>query len=38
MFTSSRRFDGVKMKPHTGEMADNDLLAEQADKIRAALG
>ena len=32
------RFDGVKMKPHTGEMADNDLLAEQADKIRAALG
>lgn len=31
------RFDGVKMKPHTGEMADNDLLAEQADKIRAAL-
>ncbi len=31
------RFDGVKLKPHTGEMADNDLLAEQADKIRAAL-
>ncbi|MBO6894307.1 MAG: HIT family protein [Roseibium sp.] len=31
------RFDGVKLKPHTGEMADNDLLAEQAEKIRSAL-
>jgi len=31
------RFDGVSLKPHTGEMADNDLLAGQADKIRAAL-
>ncbi|MCV0427714.1 MAG: HIT family protein [Roseibium sp.] len=31
------RFDGVSLKPHTGEMADNDLLAEQAAKIRAAL-
>ncbi|CTQ54894.1 HIT-like protein [Roseibium album] len=32
------RFNGVSLKPHTGEMADNDLLAEQAAKIRAALG
>jgi histidine triad (HIT) family protein len=31
------RFNGVSLKPHTGEMADNDLLAEQAAKIRAAL-
>ncbi|GAB4532245.1 MAG: HIT family protein [Roseibium sp.] len=31
------RFDGIKLKPHTGEMADNDLLAAQAEKIRAAL-
>ncbi len=31
------RFDGVSLKPHTGEMADNDLLAEQAARIRAAL-
>ncbi|WP_299481837.1 HIT family protein [uncultured Roseibium sp.] len=31
------RFEGVSLKPHTGEMADNDLLAEQADQIRAAL-
>ena len=31
------RFDGVSLKPHTGAMADNDLLATQAEKIRAAL-
>ncbi len=31
------RFEGVSLKPHTGAMADNGLLAEQADKIRAAL-
>ena len=31
------RFEGVSLKPHTGAMADNDLLAEQAGKIRAAL-
>lgn len=31
------RFDGVALKPHTGEMADNNVLAEQAEKIRAAL-
>ncbi|KZM48574.1 HIT family protein [Labrenzia sp. OB1] len=32
------RFDGVPLKPHTGEMADNDLLAAQAEQIRTALG
>lgn len=32
------RFDGVPMRPHTGEMADNDTLAAHAEKIRAALG
>lgn len=31
------RFDGVSLKPHTGEMADNDILAGHAEKIRAAL-
>ena len=31
------RHDGVKLGPHTGEMADNDLLAANADKIKAAL-
>ena len=31
------RFDGVSLRPHTGEMADNDVLAQNADKIRAAL-
>lgn len=32
------RFEGVKLKPHTGEMAPQELLAEHAAKIRAALG
>jgi histidine triad (HIT) family protein len=31
------RHDGVSLRPHTGEMADQKLLAEQAQKIRAAL-
>jgi histidine triad (HIT) family protein len=31
------RFEGVKLRPHTGEMADQKVLAEQAEKIRAAL-
>ena len=31
------RHDGVKLRPHTGEMADNDVLAENAGKLRAAL-
>ena len=32
------RFEGVALKPHTGQMADQGLLVAQADKIRAALG
>lgn len=31
------RFEGISLKPHTGEMADNDLLAGHAEKIREAL-
>lgn len=31
------RFEGVKLRPHTGEMAPNDVLAAQAAKIRAIL-
>jgi len=32
------RHEGVKLRPHTGEMADNDVLAANAEKIRAVLG
>lgn len=31
------RFDGVRLRPHTGEMADNEVLAGHAEKMRAAL-
>jgi histidine triad (HIT) family protein len=31
------RFEGVKLRPHTGEMAPKETLAAQAAKIRAAL-
>lgn len=31
------RFDGVALRPHTGEMADSKLLAEEAEKIRRVL-
>ncbi|MFP1633985.1 HIT family protein [Zhengella sp. ZM62] len=31
------RFDGVKLKPHTGDMEDQGVLASNAEKIRAAL-
>jgi histidine triad (HIT) family protein len=31
------RFDGVALKPHTGAMADMDVLKAHAEKIRAAL-
>ena len=31
------RFHGVALRPHTGEMADQDVLAEQAGKIRAEI-
>lgn len=31
------RFEGVELRPHTSQMADQSVLAEQAEKIRAAL-
>lgn len=31
------RWDGVPLRPHTGEMAPNERLAEQAARIREAL-
>ncbi len=31
------RFEGVGLKPHSGGMADPTLLAEHAEKIKAAL-
>ncbi len=31
------RFDGVALKPHTGQMEKPEILAANADKIRAAL-
>ena len=31
------RFDGVAMKPHTGQMAPSEMLADHAARIRAAL-
>eukprot|EP00873_Tetraselmis_striata_P005387 jgi/Tetstr1/425651/TSEL_016071.t1 len=31
------RFDGVKLRPHTGEMADGEVLAAHAAKIRETL-
>lgn len=31
------RFEGVPLKPHSGQMEDNDVLAAHAAKIRAAL-
>lgn len=31
------RFEGVPLKPHTGQMEANDVLAGFAEKIRAAL-
>lgn len=30
-------YENVALRPHTGEMADNDLLAKHAEKIRSAL-
>jgi histidine triad (HIT) family protein len=32
------RFDGVPLKPHTGEMEKPEVLAANAEKLRAALG
>jgi len=31
------RFDGVALKPHTGQMEKPEILAANADRIRAAL-
>ena len=31
------RFEGVSLRPHTGEMADQAVLAANAEKIRRAL-
>ena len=31
------RFDGVPLKPHTGQMEDQAVLIENAGKLRAAL-
>ncbi len=31
------RWDGVKLQPHTGQMEKPDILAANAEKIRAAL-
>lgn len=31
------RFDGIKMRPHTGEMEQGDVLKANADKIRTVL-
>ena len=31
------RWEGVSLKPHTGEMEDPEVLGENADKIRAAV-
>jgi histidine triad (HIT) family protein len=31
------RHDGVALRPHTGEMADPDVLKQMADKLMAAL-
>lgn len=31
------RWHGVRLRPHTGEMADGAVLAEHAEKLKAAL-
>jgi histidine triad (HIT) family protein len=31
------RFEGIPLKPHTGEMEKPEVLAENAEKIRSAL-
>ena len=31
------RWNGVPLRPHTGQMADQAVLSEQAERIRAAL-
>ena len=31
------RYEGVALRPHTGDMADGDMLAAHAEKLRKAL-
>ena len=31
------RFEGVKLRPHTGEMADQNVLKENAERVRRVL-
>ena len=31
------RFEGVPLRPHTGEVEDDDRLASNAEKLRAVL-
>ncbi|WP_018699112.1 HIT family protein [Amorphus coralli] len=32
------RYEGVALRPHTGDMADQEILKDQAEKLIAALG
>ncbi|MGI9353897.1 MAG: HIT family protein [Rhizobiaceae bacterium] len=32
------RFEGIKLRPHTGEMEKPEILASNAEKLRAVLG
>jgi len=32
------RFEGVRLKPHSGQMADQSVLADHGHRIKAALG
>ena len=31
------RFEGIRLRPHTGEMEDNDVLTANAERIRQVL-
>src|SRR5690606_7294788 len=31
------RFEGIELKPHTGQMEDSEVLSSNAEKIKAAL-
>jgi histidine triad (HIT) family protein len=32
------RFDGIALRPHTGQMEDQNVLADNAEKIKQVLG
>ena len=32
------RFDGVPLRPHTGDMVDQEILTAHAEKLRSVLG